>query len=160
MGLHQVARVCVSSCQRTTLAASRIDARGRSTRVGPRSRKRQDARKTARRYYTPMVRDLDNNRARPRPKPPPEKRAKKFRILITPFARFEAGYHCPTSMDDDRFIREGRTLREWLPDLIDPAPPTRRRAENAVSAMWWGAPIADATTYLHLPPDPEAHRAE
>jgi hypothetical protein len=63
-------------------------------------------------------------------------------------------------MDDDRFIRDGRTLRDWLPDLIDPTPLTRRRAENAVSAMWWGAPIADATTYLHLPPDPEAHRAE
>jgi hypothetical protein len=63
-------------------------------------------------------------------------------------------------MDDDRFIRDGRTLREWLPDLIDPTPLTRRRAENAVSAMWWGAPIVDATTYLHLPPDPEAHRAE
>ena len=63
-------------------------------------------------------------------------------------------------MQDDRFIREGRTLGDWLPDLIDPAPPTRRRAENEVSAMWWGALIADATTYLHLPPDPEAHRAE
>ena len=61
-------------------------------------------------------------------------------------------------MEDDRFIRDGRTLREWLPDLIDPAPLTRRRAENAVSAMWWGAPIADATTYMHLPADPEAHR--
>jgi hypothetical protein len=61
---------------------------------------------------------------------------------------------------DERFIRDGRTLRDWLPDLIATEPRTRRVAENAVSAMWWGAPVADATTWQHMPADPEAHRAE
>lgn len=59
---------------------------------------------------------------------------------------------------DETFSREGRSLRQWLHDLLGPDPVTRRRAENVVSAMWWGAPVADTTIYLHLPPDPDAHR--
>ncbi len=58
----------------------------------------------------------------------------------------QSGYHRPMPSDDPRFVREGRTLRDWLPDLLGPDPATRRRAENAVSAMWWGAPVAHPAT--------------
>jgi hypothetical protein len=60
---------------------------------------------------------------------------------------------------DSRFVREGRPLRGWLTQLTDADPATRHAAENAVTAMWWNAPLADATVHEHLGPDPETHRA-
>lgn len=60
-------------------------------------------------------------------------------------------------MNDPRFVREGRGLEQWLPELLGPDRLTRRRAENVVSAMWWGAPVADTTVHEHAPPDRGAH---
>src|SRR5688572_22660813 len=60
--LHGV-RVRLSKTSRRLRLRGSTRVRGLQ-RVGPRSRKRQDARKTARLYYPPIVRDRDNNRAR------------------------------------------------------------------------------------------------
>src|SRR5688500_11455023 len=63
-------------------------------RVGPRSRKRQDARKTARLYYPPIVRERDNNRARRIPESRETRREttqqnlRPGEIAVTPCARF------------------------------------------------------------------------
>jgi hypothetical protein len=59
---------------------------------------------------------------------------------------------------EENFIREGRTIREWLPELLGPEPATRRRAENAVSAMYWGAPVADKTVHEHRSIDFQTHQ--
>jgi hypothetical protein len=61
------------------------------------------------------------------------------------------------SSEDTRFVRDGRALRDWLLELLGPDRATRRLAENAISAMWWGAPVADASVYQYLPADVEAH---
>jgi hypothetical protein len=60
---------------------------------------------------------------------------------------------------EENSIREGRKLRQWLPELLGPDPATRRRAENAVSAMYWGAPIADKTIHQHRSVDLQTHLA-
>src|SRR5688500_17719712 len=94
--LHGVAPGRVQVVKEFPLAASRIDACRGSTRLDPRSRKRQDTRKTARLLLHPN-RARFGQQSRTTARKTPEKRAKKFRILITPFARFQAGHHCPTS---------------------------------------------------------------
>ncbi len=62
--------------------------------------------------------------------------------------------------DDPRLVRDGRPLRAWLPDLLDADRAVRRRAENAVSAIYWGAPVADAEMHQHMPPDLAAYQKE
>ena len=63
----------------------RLRRRG-SARVGPRRRKRQDTRKTARLLLHPD-RARFGQRSRTTAPFSPEKRIKKFRILVSPFAR-------------------------------------------------------------------------
>jgi hypothetical protein len=61
---------------------------------------------------------------------------------------------------DPRWIREGRDLRSWLLDLVHDDPAVRRRAENAISAMHFGAPVADQEVYKYVPKDWDGHRRD
>lgn len=61
---------------------------------------------------------------------------------------------------DPRWVRDGRSMREWLLLLVSSDRAARRQAENAISAMFWGAPVADATVYQHSPKDVLGHRRD
>jgi hypothetical protein len=62
-------------------------------------------------------------------------------------------------MADDRFIRDGRTLGEWLRDLVSEDTEARQRAGEAITAMLWGVPSVHTDLEDVELPDPEAQQA-
>ena len=54
---------------------------------------------------------------------------------------------------DERYVRGGRAIGEWLITLFAFAAPIRRAAENAVSAMFYGLRSADLDFSEGMPAD-------
>jgi len=63
------------------------------------------------------------------------------------------------SNSDTPFVRDGRTLREWMLQLVSPDRSQRRAAENAISAMLYGLPTADSAFADSTIKDHEGYRA-
>jgi hypothetical protein len=62
-------------------------------------------------------------------------------------------------MADDRFIRDGRTLGEWLRDLVSEDTEARQRAGEAITAMLWGVPSVHTDLEDVELPEHESHQA-
>src|SRR5689334_18936556 len=60
---------------------------------------------------------------------------------------------------DTRFVREGRSLRDWILQLVSSDRAERRAAENAISAMFYGLPTADSSFEESVIRDVHEHQA-
>jgi hypothetical protein len=60
---------------------------------------------------------------------------------------------------DNRFVREGRSLPEWMLQLVSSDRAERRAAQNAISAMLYGLPTADSPSDESIVKDAFEHRA-